>query len=81
MFSSDFAESLKPVPLMVVEKQALDRRSKKGGVTDKTRLCKFIPNLAQITQPIRKLLVKSNQWMWKEPQQTASKKPLSQVQF
>ena len=48
------------------------------------QLGKFIPNLAQITQPIRELLVKSNQWMWEEPQQTASqrsKKPLSQVQF
>ena len=35
------------------------------------QLGKFIPNLAQITQPIRELLVKSNQWMWEEPQQTA----------
>ena len=46
------------------------------------QLGKFIPNLAQITQPIRELLVKSNQWMWEEPQQTAfTKMPLSQVQF
>jgi transposase InsO family protein len=35
------------------------------------QLGKFIPNLAQITEPIWELLVKSNQWSWEEPQETS----------
>ena len=32
---------------------------------------KFVPNLAEITKPLRDLLVKDNQWVWGEPQQQA----------
>ena len=32
---------------------------------------KFAPNLAEVTQPLRELLKKQNQWMWGEPQQRA----------
>ncbi len=35
------------------------------------QLSKFSPNLAEITQPLRELLVKENQWVWQEPQQRA----------
>ena len=35
------------------------------------QLSKFSPNLADMTQPLRELLVKGNQWMWGEPQQKA----------
>ncbi len=34
-------------------------------------MSKFAPNLADITQPLRELLVKGNQWVWGEPQQHA----------
>ena len=32
---------------------------------------KFAPNLAEVTQPLRELLNKRNQWVWGEPQQKA----------
>lgn len=32
---------------------------------------KFAPNLAEVTQPLRALLNKGNQWVWGEPQQRA----------
>ena len=32
---------------------------------------KFSPNLAESTQPLRELLIKTNQWVWGEPQQRA----------
>ena len=32
-------------------------------------MSKFAPNLADITKPLRDLLVKGNQWVWGEPQQ------------
>jgi hypothetical protein len=32
------------------------------------QLSKFSPNLAEITQPMRELLVKENAWLWGEPQ-------------
>ena len=32
------------------------------------QLSKFSPNLSQMTQPIRELLVKENAWVWGEPQ-------------
>ena len=35
------------------------------------QLTKFIPNLADVTKPLRDLLVKNNQWVWGEPQQRA----------
>ncbi len=35
------------------------------------QLSKFAPNLAEITQPMRALLVKENTWVWGEPQQRA----------
>ena len=35
------------------------------------QMSKFCPNLANLTQPIRDLLVKGTQWVWGEPQQTA----------
>jgi len=35
------------------------------------QMSKFAPHLADITQPMRELLVKGNQWIWGEPQQTA----------
>ena len=35
------------------------------------QLSKFSPNLADMTHPLRELLVKGNQWMWGEPQQKA----------
>ena len=34
-------------------------------------LAKFTPNLAEKTKPLRELLIKSNQWAWGEPQETA----------
>ena len=34
-------------------------------------LAKFTPNLAEKTKPLRELLIKSNQWVWGEPQRTA----------
>ena len=34
-------------------------------------MCKFAPNLADITKPLIDLLVKGNQWVWGEPQQKA----------
>ena len=34
-------------------------------------MSKFIPNLAEITQPMRELLVKDNLWTWGEPQERA----------
>ena len=34
-------------------------------------MSKFAPNLADVTKPIRDLLVKGNQWVWAEPQQRA----------
>ena len=35
------------------------------------QMSKFAPNLAEVTQPLRELLIKGNQWMWGEPQQRA----------
>ncbi len=35
------------------------------------QMSKFAPNLADITQPLRELLVKGNQWVWGEPQRCA----------
>ena len=35
------------------------------------QLSKFSPNLAKMTQPMRELLVKTNQWVWGEPQQSS----------
>ena len=37
------------------------------------QLSKFIPNLADKTQALRKLLVKNSQWVWDEPQEKAFK--------
>ena len=34
-------------------------------------LGKFIPNLAEKTEPLRKLLSKQNAWIWESPQSTA----------
>ena len=34
-------------------------------------MSKFAPNLADVTKPLRDLLVKGNQWVWEEPQQKA----------
>ena len=35
------------------------------------QMSKFSPNLANMTQPLRELLIKGNQWVWGEPQQRA----------
>ena len=35
------------------------------------QMSKFSPNLANMTQPLRELLIKGNQWVWDEPQQRA----------
>ena len=35
------------------------------------QMSKFIPNLADTTQPLRELLIKGNQWIWGEPQERA----------
>ena len=35
------------------------------------QMSKFAPNLADVTKPLRDLLVKGNQWVWEEPQQKA----------
>jgi len=35
------------------------------------QMSKFSPNLADMTQPLRELLIKGNQWVWGEPQQRA----------
>ena len=35
------------------------------------QMSKFIPNLAEITKPLRELLVKSKQWTWDRMQQSA----------
>ena len=35
------------------------------------QLSKFAPHLAEITQPMRELLVKGNAWVWDEAQKTA----------
>ena len=34
-------------------------------------LCKFIPSLADLTEPLRQLLRKDSTWVWEEPQQQA----------
>ena len=34
-------------------------------------LAKFTRNLAEKTKPLRELLIKSNQWVWGGPQETA----------
>jgi hypothetical protein len=38
------------------------------------QLSKFSPNLAEMTQPMRELLVKENAWVWGEPQQKSFNK-------
>ena len=35
------------------------------------QLSKFLPNLAEVTTPLRELLKKENQWQWGEPQRNA----------
>ena len=35
------------------------------------QLSKFVPNLANMTKPLRDLLSKRNDWIWDEPQQSA----------
>ena len=35
------------------------------------KLSKFAPNLAEVTKPLRELLVKGNQWVWGEAQRSA----------
>ena len=35
------------------------------------QMSKFAPNLADVTKPLRDLLVQGNQWVWGEPQQKA----------
>ena len=35
------------------------------------QMSKFIPNLAEVTHPLRELLVKDRQWVWEEPQKLA----------
>ena len=35
------------------------------------QMSKFVPNLAEKSQPLRELLVKDNQWVWDEPQRKA----------
>ena len=35
------------------------------------QLSKFSPHLAELTQPMRELLVKDNMWVWGEPQQSS----------
>ena len=35
------------------------------------QLSKFSPHLAELTQPLRELLVKDNMWVWGEPQQSS----------
>jgi len=34
-------------------------------------MSKFAPNLTDVTQPLRELLVKGNHWVWGEAQQSA----------
>ena len=38
------------------------------------QIAKFIPNTAEITQPLCELLVQGNQWVWGEPQRIAFQK-------
>ena len=35
------------------------------------QMSKFIPNLAETTQPLRELLIKGGHWVWEEPQRKA----------
>ena len=35
------------------------------------QMSKFVPNLFDVTKPLRELLVKDNQWVWGPPQQKA----------
>ena len=35
------------------------------------QMSKLSPNLAEITQPLKELLIKGNQWVWGEPQRRA----------
>lgn len=35
------------------------------------QLAKFIPNLAEVNEPLRQLLKKENEWIWSEPQELA----------
>ena len=35
------------------------------------QLSKFSPHLAELTQPMRELLIKDNMWVWGEPQQSS----------
>ena len=35
------------------------------------QMSKFAPDLVDVTKPLRDLLVKGNQWVWREAQQSA----------
>ena len=40
-------------------------------------MSKFAPNLADVTKPLRDLLIKGQQWVWGEPQQRSFKAMLT----
>ena len=58
-------EAIKNVP---VPTSVGDIRRFLGAVN---QLSKFAPNLAEVTKPLRELLVKGNQWVWGEAQRSA----------
>ena len=66
------SQGIRPDPNKI---SAIVRFATPGNVSDVRRflgmvnqLSKFSPNLAEITQPMRELLVKENAWLWGEPQ-------------
>ena len=66
---------IKPDPDKVVAIQKVQTPVNMGDVRRflgmANQLSKFSPNLADMTHPLRELLVKGNQWTWGEPQQKA----------
>ena len=52
-----------PAPTTVTELQRFN------GMVN--QLAKFLPNLAQVNEPLRQLLRKDTSWVWDTPQKTA----------
>ena len=69
------AAGIRPDPDKVIAIQKVQEPANVGdvrcfmGMT--IQMSKFSPNLADMTQPLRELLIKGNQCMWGEPQQRA----------
>ena len=69
------SHGFQPDPDKVIAIQKVRAPANVGGVRRflgmVNQMSMFAPNLAEVTQPLRELLFKCNQWMWGEPQQRA----------